>query len=338
MNAAPSVEEAIGGPRPAWAAFLPDWFVRWAPPVTIAAAFMSLLTHLVLAVIAAIIYVGGAQAGGAGDGGEGGGGVGVAVMTEAELGEIQSAGLDAEAPAVPEISPTTLPGGDEDLGVPEIAGAGGAEGGLADGLGGLTSGLGAGNISGGPGLGAGGSGGGAASFFGVEARGTRFIYICDVSGSMDATVGNGTTRRIDILKVELLRSLEELLEKAHFFVCLFSSDAQPLGNRMEWIVASDAGKQWARRTIPLIVAQGGTEPMNAFRVALSLRPRADAIYFMTDGEFAEEYATQIANMNADYKIPIHCITFVSREGESTMKRIAAESGGTYTHVPGPGGG
>src|SRR5438046_2601550 len=76
---------------------------------------------------------------------------------------------------------------------------------------------------------------------------------------------------------------------------------------------SDAGKQWARRTVPLIVDEGGTEPLTAFKIVMTLRPKPDAIYFMTDGEFNEDNATAVARMNAEWRIPIHCLTFVSRE-------------------------
>jgi hypothetical protein len=335
---APAVPAAgqIEGPLPPWASMFPDWFVKWAPPATLMAIVLSLMIHLIAGGIAAIIHIGGAQAGGAGGSG-GSNAVGVAVMTESELGQMQSAGLETDAPAVADAPSATLPGADAELSVPDVAGAGGDQGGLSDGMGKLTSGMGAGDISGGPGLGTGGAGGGAASFFGVEARGTRFAYICDVSGSMDAGVGVGSLKRIDILKSELSKSLDALLENASFFVGLFSTNAAPLGGRLEWISASDAGKQWARRTVPLIVAEGSTEPVNAFKIVFSLRPKPDAIYFMTDGEFLEEYAAQIARMNAEWRIPIHCITFVSREGEKVMRKIAADSGGTYTHVSGPGG-
>lgn len=317
-----------------------DWqrrFVRWAPPATMAAAGASLLVHLVLWMIAAFILIGGGQAGGAG-GGRGDNTVGVAVMTEAELGKEQTAGLEADAPAVAEAPTVALPGGETDIHVSDAVGGGGSDAGaLGSGMGAITSGMGAGDISAGPGLGAGGAGGGAASFFGVEARGTRFAYIVDISGSMDLGVGAGVLKRIDILKAELGKSVAALLENAHFFVALFSSDSKPLGGRMEWVAANDAGKAWGRKTVPLIVAEGETRPVSAFQMVVGLRPKPDAIYFMTDGEFDKDYAAQIARLNSVYRIPIHCITFVSSEGEEVMKKIAADSGGTYTHVPGPPG-
>lgn len=330
------MEAAIARPR-RWTDFFPVWFVKWAPPATIAALSLSLLIHLLLWGVAAVVYLGGAQAGGAGGGG-GPTAIGVAVVTEAELGEMQSAGLDADAPAIAEAPMVALPGGETEITIADSMGGGGDQGGLGEGLGSLATGMGAGDISGGPGLGSGGAGGGAASFFGVEARGTRFAYICDVSGSMETGIGMGTQTRVGILKIELGKSLDALLENAHFFVALFSSNSVSMGGRFEWVGASDAGKTWARRTIPLITAEGATEPLPAFKLVYGLRPKPDAIYFMTDGEFNPEYAVQIARMNAEYRIPIHCITFVSREGEAVMRKIAADSGGTYTHIAGPGGG
>ena len=56
---------------------------------------------------------------------------------------------------------------------------------------------------------------------------------------------------------------------------------------------------------------------------------------MTDGEFQEENAEQILGMFRRTGIPIHCITFRSREGEAVMRRIASATRGTYTHVEGP---
>ncbi|MEX2219091.1 MAG: hypothetical protein WD749_10070 [Phycisphaerales bacterium] len=329
-------EDASRG-QPALPPTLGDRLIRWAKPASLTAAGTSLVVHLVLWALAALIVIGGGQAGGAG-GGSGDGIVGVAVVTEAELGQMQNAGLDAEAPAVAEAPTVALPGGETDIQINDAIGGGGSDAGaLGGGLGSLTSGMGAGDISGGPGLGAGGAGGGAASFFGVEARGTRFAYIIDVSGSMDLGVGAMSLKRIDILKSELGKSLAALLENAHFFVALFSGDSKPLGGRMEWVASNESGKTWARRTVPLITAEGETKPLPAFSIVFGLRPRPDAIYFMTDGEFDKDYANQIARINADYKIPIHCITFVSAEGQEVMRKIAADSGGTYTHIPGPGG-
>ena len=67
------------------------------------------------------------------------------------------------------------------------------------------------------------------------------------------------------------------------------------------------------------------------------RIKPDAIYFMTDGEFDQSIADIIIRRNKERPMPVHCITFVSREGESVMRRIARETGGTYTHIERAGG-
>jgi len=297
---------------------------RFLRTASVLGFLFSAAAHLLLWIIAVVVHLQVAQAGG---GGEGGGPIDVAIISSVELEAIEEAGLGSDIPGAPEITLPDLPGVDS-LDTPsgdEFAGA------LDEGLGDIGALAGSGNISGGDGgLGGGGAGGGgSAKFFGVEARGTRFAYIVDVSGSM--SVGG----KLDALKGELSRSVESLDDNFKFFVCLFSSSAQPLGSRHGWTEASESGKRWARRAVAELGAGGGTVPGSAFQLVFALSPRPDAIYFMTDGEFNPEVAFEIARMNADARVPIHCISFVSREAEELLRKIASDSGGTYTHVEGP---
>lgn len=322
------------GPAPsrAW----PGLLRRWIQPVTLAAAGVSLAIHLVLWAVAGMVTIGGAQAGGAATSQDA---IDLAILTDAELGETPAALFFEDVmPA-----PTDLPIGELEMpdAAPEFApGAGGGSGDSSlpgEELGALMVGAGAGNLTG-EGLGLGGGGGGAARFFGVEAQGNRFAYIVDVSGSMSGAIDRtGRLTRLDVLKRELTRSIEALLENASFLVVTFSSleTTYPLGKRREWTSAGDAGRQWARAEIACLTANGATEPVRAFQIVLSMRPRPDAIYFMTDGEFDPKYAHQIISLNTVPRVPVHCITLISRDGEQTMRRIAEETGGTYTHIPGP---
>lgn len=299
-----------------------QWAIRLAPPAILTGLLISLAIHVVGLVIAALVAIGGAQAGGAGE--APGAPVEFAVVTEAELADLPRGGLVVEAPTVPDIP---MPGAPQiDL----------TEHGLGDGTVGFLEGpgdtgtvAGGGDIGGGSELGLGGTGGGAASFFGVEARGNRFGYVVDISGSM------GIAGKLDALKKELTLSIDALMESAFFQIVAFNSGAAPLGGKQEWTQSSDSGKAWARRTIAKLEAGGGTVPMPAFRAIFAMKPKPDAIYFMTDGEFDDEVADELRFLNADFHIPIHCITFVSRDAEELMRRIAKESGGTYTHVEGP---
>lgn len=282
----------------------------------------SLLVHLLAWLVASIITFTHAQAGGAGAGDSL---VEFAVVTETELQQLQDASLEVQSPEVPDIPLEALPALDE-LGGPVSSDMQA----LMDDIGELGSDLGAGDINDAGALGAGGAGG-AASFFGVEARGSRFAYVVDVSGSM------GVGGKIQALKKELSRSVGALEENTSFSIALYSGSAWPLGQRKGWVNASTSGKKWASKHIRDIIPNGGTNPSPAFGILFQMSPKPEAIYFMTDGEFPAEAALEILRINGDYNIPIHCITFVNRAAEPVMRQIADESGGTYNHVPGPDG-
>ncbi|MCC6676863.1 MAG: hypothetical protein IT436_06945 [Phycisphaerales bacterium] len=308
-----------------------DRLWRWLGGGTVAAFAVSLLIHTLGGFASVFILVGGSAGGGGAGRGEGPGSVEMAVVTEGELAALEEAAAPTGMPLVPEVVAGTAM--DEDPAETTIGGSFGPGEGVSD-LG--SDSIGGGDISGGGGgngLGLGGSGGGGgASFFGIEAQGSRFAYIVDVSGSMSVE------GRLESLKRELTKSVEGLMENASFFIVLFSGDAQLLGGRREWSDATDPNKRWARRTIARIAAQGETNPLPAFRVVLSTKPRPDAIYFMTDGDFGAQsdlVVLEIAALNSEARTPIHCICFVQRDSEAVMKRIARESGGTYTFIAGP---
>jgi len=196
----------------------------------------------------------------------------------------------------------------------------------------------------------GGSGGGAgageglpmesaaaagASFFGVEASGTRIVYIVDISGSMHHR------GKIDALKRELLESLGGLPPGSEFAVIVFSDPASTriLGGVARWRSPTGAGLASVQAAVRALSPSGGTQPLNAFRMAFTLAPKAEAIYFMTDGELPERDASKIIgtvhqmNRTEGSVAPIHCIAFGSREGGGDLRRIARQSGGTFTFVP-----
>jgi hypothetical protein len=255
--------------------------------------------------------------------------VGIAVLLEEDLGSMSDVAVDTSTPSITDALteplaveidlaiPDALASFDQPLDMSKVATE-------------LTSGLGAGDLS----AGSLGGAGGSATFFGVEAKGSRFAYIVDISGSMEVGVTGGATPRIEVLKRELMGSVAALSESARFFIVIFSHTSAPLGGKLEWTPGNEPGKSWARRAIAALRADGGTEPLPAFELVFAIRPRPDAIYFMTDGEFHHDAPRRIALMNGDLRIPIHTICFDSREGEQLMRRIAEDSGGTYTFVSG----
>jgi uncharacterized membrane protein YgcG len=285
----------------------------------------SIMINVSLALIAAAVGVAVAAVGGHRDGPRGDYELNIAA--DVPLSGLLDAPLDALSPVVAdtELPDVTTSGILDGAGGDDRPASGAGLGSIGEGLGGA----GGGDIGDGMGLGGGGGGGGAASFFGVEAQGSRFVYIVDVSGSMRG-------EKIAALKTELSESIKAMMEHMSFLVITFSSESQPLGDKRRWTDATDTGKRWAMEKIVALEAWGNTVPWPAFEIALAMKPAPDAIYFMTDGIFDPIVADQLAVRNTgSKKVPIHCISFVDRSAEELMRRIAADSGGTYAHVPGP---
>lgn len=307
--------------------------IKWMWRGTLGAFFISLLVHLTGLLLAGLVIVGNSGAGASGTPAGGAPkGVDFAVMTDGELAELQAAGLVAETPAIPETMQDPSAEAALDAAIP-----GGPASGELTNLGSAGAG---GDIAGGDGLGLGGlggsGGGGGASFFGVEAQGSRFAYIVDVSGSM--SVGG----KMDALKSALLASVSSLVENSSFFICPFSTGADPLAGKRDWTEANDRGKKWARQHVFRLAPNGSTNPGPAFQIVMAMRPRPDAVYFLTDGEFDPQVADDIKVLNSELHIPIHTMCLETKDSEAIMKRIAAESKGTYTFIASggvvPGGG
>ncbi len=170
--------------------------------------------------------------------------------------------------------------------------------------------------------GAGGTGGGAATFFGLEARGRRFVFVVDRSGSMRG-------EKIDAAKAELLRAIRGLDRGAKFFTIFFSDADMPMPAR-DLVRATEASKRRHFTWVSGISAAGGTDPTAAMIRALSLKP--DAVWLLSDGIFEASAADAIARANPGRTVQIHTIAFYSREGEAVLKRIAKGNRGRYRFV------
>lgn len=328
-NNDPTVNPQMGEAGDEQELTLRERVVRWIVRGSVAGFVVSVAVHVAFLIAAAFWQLGTAQAGG-GTGHEGKADVEMAIMTEAELGAIEEASLEVKTPAIAETVPETMPS-------PEILDGPSASGEAPgpDDIGKVSESMtgAGGDIGDSVGTGETGAGsGGAAKFFGVEAVGTRFAYIVDISGSMQGP-------KLRAMKIELIESTSALLEHMQFYVVFFSSDSNPMGGRTRWTRADETGKSWARDRTNEVNAFGGTNPLTAFQLVFDLTPRPDAIYFMTDGLFDAETAKEVARMNKRGKrVPIHTIGFDMQSDDAVklLKQIAEESGGRYSPVGFPG--
>lgn len=188
---------------------------------------------------------------------------------------------------------------------------------------------GAGSDSGGMAIGGGGA---STSFFGVSGRGTRFAYVVDVSGSM------GDNLKIQTALRELARSISDLPDYTYYCIGLFSSNVIEPPNQKGWVRSRRENIIETLRWLENISPMGGTQPLPSFSLMMSLEPRPDVIFFMTDGLIPNTTPTDVNQLlGRGKRVVIHTIAFGDASSQEMLKQIARNTGGTYRFVPTTGG-
>jgi hypothetical protein len=184
-----------------------------------------------------------------------------------------------------------------------------------------------GGIGEGDGLAGGGAG---ASYFGITATGTRFAFIVDRSGSMNAY------NRWPIAINELARAIQGLPDYSYFHIQFFSSAVVQPPMQSGWIQARRGNVIPVLRWLETVDPSGGTLPREAMQNAFAMDVRPDVIYFMTDGIISPSAlrAEEVAQWNSTGKrVVVNTIAFGDEGSEEMLRQIANESGGAYRYVP-----
>jgi Mg-chelatase subunit ChlD len=164
------------------------------------------------------------------------------------------------------------------------------------------------------------------TFFGVKAKGKSLVYVVDCSSSMDGMP-------MDRLKRELASSIRELPRQCRFAVIFFNSTAIPMSGSPSMNAADSKAKEEAIRWVNSIPADGGTDPCDALRMAMSLTP--SAIYLMTDGEFTYPFAPDVMKMIescGENDMRVNTVAFGDQAAAGTLRAIAGATGGTHAIV------
>lgn len=180
-----------------------------------------------------------------------------------------------------------------------------------------------------------------AEFFGVQARGSKFVFVVDSSNSM-------RRGKLDAAKEELLYAVRRLSSDQRFYVIFFNGNTVPMSldesgePEPEPLPATTENILRLEAWIDAVEVDPWTNPHEAMRQAIALLP--DAIYLLSDGRFTDRGETVRFLKKENYvcdakgrrpKVVIHTVGFHQRDGEPTLKRIARSYGGAYRFVPPP---
>jgi len=170
----------------------------------------------------------------------------------------------------------------------------------------------------GGGQGGGGTGGAGATFYGVRAKGRRFVFVTDCSGSMNGRPFNDLIR-------ELHASIACLPHQAEFAVIFFNHQMiQSPELQME--PATSESKEAYMAWVNTIQPSGGTDPSDALSAAFKMRP--STIFLLTDGQFtADKTLGVIKKFNRAKRVQIHTIALGGQADADLLRKIAAQNRG-----------
>lgn len=165
---------------------------------------------------------------------------------------------------------------------------------------------------------------GKADFFGIEAGGSSFVFVVDMSGSMEG-------RRMRRARNELKRSIQALSETQRYFIVFYNTQAHPMPSR-GMLPATQENIRDTVRWFDDVRPYGNTYPFSSLLMAVQFHP--DAIFLLSDGEFDPLVIEQVllAQHGDDEPVPIHTIGFTSHAGERVLRTLSDKSGGTYRYV------
>ena len=177
-----------------------------------------------------------------------------------------------------------------------------------------------------------------ASVFETTAATRRVVYLIDCSGSMFRAMGGET--RFARACGEVRRSIAGLTPAMEFNVIYFSGKTAALNPSM--LYASGAAKRSAAEFLNAAPEMSGeTDLMAGIDEALKLAP--DSVFVITDGIANAQPWDVLAGLNAIRKkhgetARIHTVGFDlkgDRTAEELLRKIAAQTGGTYQRVAPP---
>ena len=183
-------------------------------------------------------------------------------------------------------------------------------------------------------------------FFGIRDIGTKFVFVVDISYSMQARNGERFQRAMS----ELVRAVSNLNPQQSYYVYLFSwrTHGMYYDQTSGFIRADPNQKTKLQRWIMDINLGSGTDPRRALSLARNMEP--DAIFLLSDGQFNHpntpfsetgwllpDGTRSQANVEDGIarlmeSIPVHAISFENPFTKDSMAKIAELSGGEFRYI------
>ena len=164
------------------------------------------------------------------------------------------------------------------------------------------------------------------SFYGIDGYGSRFVFVCDISGSM---MGPKFTR----LMQELRKAISKLPSNAKFYIIFFGDTHFPLfcpNTVHQMVPATAANKMKVQNWLSKVAISGGTYAFNAIKMAFKMEP--DTMFLLSDGVFSDhlEVANAFDSIRGQKSTRVHTVSI--GQPSNFLRRIAEFNNGTYQEI------
>ncbi len=147
------------------------------------------------------------------------------------------------------------------------------------------------------------------------------IFVVDKSGSMDHD-------RLGRVIAALNEAIEALQPNQRFMVLFFNDSVLQLKGMSGLVTASGANVTKYKRWIASNkTGSGGTQPLGAMELAISLRP--ERIIILSDGDFSPIDVAKITQRNSEQSKRIQIDAIGLTENVRTLSKLANENDGIY---------
>lgn len=163
-------------------------------------------------------------------------------------------------------------------------------------------------------------------FFGTRTVGNSVAYVVDISSSMAEITTSTGLSNFELVKRELLRSVDSLESSQTFTVVCFNERAHLLQDLVS-VNATKESKAKLKSWFDRLSADGGTDPLAGMQMIL--RDTPDVIFLLSDGEFDGSCINAIQAMNRKKSV-INTVSIGMNA--ATLQQIADDAGGQFRVV------
>jgi len=185
----------------------------------------------------------------------------------------------------------------------------------------------------------------AASFYGIETRSRRLVFVLDTSGSMNEESESARGTKLAIAKRELTETLQGLVPPARFNLVFFGDTVRAW--KPDLVELDDRTREEAIRFLENERASGGTNLFGGLRAAFRIRgldaleapedhASADTVFLLTDGEPTRgdlvdprEILEEVTRWNRTRRVRIHAIGLGAAHNRELLEALSERTGGRY---------